>query len=207
MATKRLTRMAILTAVALSIFIVELQLPALAPIPGIKLGLANIITVYAMFALGPVDTACILIARILLGSMFSGQMMALFYSLAGGLLCYLVMLIMRRFFTQKQIWICSIFGAAAHNLGQIAAAILITHTPALIYYLSVLMVSGIIAGTFTGLCAQFVVNKLPAPEIIRIIPFFFLLTKEKHSAILRRQNKVGRVPPPHPQRTAKGSTV
>lgn len=161
MATKRLTRMAILTAVALSIFIVELQLPALAPIPGIKLGLANIITVYAMFALGPVDTACILIVRILLGSMFSGQMMALFYSLAGGLLCYLVMLIMRRFFTQKQIWICSIFGAAAHNLGQIAAAILITHTPALIYYLPVLMVSGIIAGTFTGLCAQFVVNKLP----------------------------------------------
>ncbi|MGM9605100.1 MAG: Gx transporter family protein, partial [Faecousia sp.] len=126
MTTKRLTRMAVLTAVALIIFIVELQLPNLTPIPGVKLGLANIITVYAMFALGPVDTLGILLARILLGSIFSGQMMALFYSLAGGLLCYLVMLVMRKLFTQKQIWICSVFGAVAHNIGQITVAILIT---------------------------------------------------------------------------------
>lgn len=160
MGTKRLTRMAILTAVALTIFIVELQLPNLTPIPGVKLGLANIITVYAMFALGGADTLCILLARILLGSMFSGQMMALFYSLAGGLLCYLVMLVMRRLFTPKQIWICSVLGAVAHNLGQIAVAVLITRTPALLYYLPVLMISGIIAGAFTGLCAQLVVNKM-----------------------------------------------
>ncbi len=164
MSTKRLTRMAVLTAAALGIFIVELQLPALTPIPGVKLGLANIITVYAMFALGPADTALILCARILLGSMFAGQMMALFYSLAGGLLCYLVMLAMRKLFTQKQIWICSVFGALAHNLGQIAAAILIARTPALIYYLPVLMVSGILAGLFTGLCAQFVVYRIPRPK-------------------------------------------
>lgn len=161
MSAKRLTRMAILTAVALSIFIVELQIPALAPIPGVKLGLANIVTVYAMFTLGAADAALILGARILLGSMCSGQMMALIYSLAGGVLCYLVMLLLRRVFTLKQIWICSVFGAIAHNLGQIAAAILITRTPALICYLPVLMVSGIIAGTFTGLCAQFAVERLP----------------------------------------------
>lgn len=161
MTTKRLTRMALLTAVALGIFIVELQIPTLAPIPGIKLGLANIITVYAMFTLGPGDTACILGARILLGSMFSGQMMSLMYSLAGGVLCYLVMLLLRRLFTQKQIWICSVLGAAAHNIGQIGVAILLTRTPALIYYLPVLMISGIIAGTFTGLCAQFVAGRLP----------------------------------------------
>lgn len=161
MTTKRLTRMAVLTAVALTIFIVELQLPNLTPVPGVKLGLANIITVYAMFALGPGDTLGILLARILLGSMFSGQMMSLFYSLAGGLLCYIVMLLMRRLFTLRQIWICSVLGAVAHNLGQITAAILITRTPALIYYLPILMVSGIIAGIFTGLCAQFVVNRMP----------------------------------------------
>ena len=161
MATKRLTRMAVLTAVALTIFIVELQLPNLTPIPGVKLGLANIITVYAMFVLGPGDTLGILLARILLGSMFSGQMMSLFYSLAGGLLCYVVMLLMRRLFTPGQIWICSVLGAVAHNVGQITVAILITRTPALIYYLPVLMVSGVIAGIFTGLCAQLVVNRMP----------------------------------------------
>ena len=161
MATKRLTHMAILTVVALTIFIVELQLPNLTPIPGVKLGLANIITVYAMFVLGPADTICIMIARILLGSLVSGQMMSLFYSLAGGLFCYLVMLVMRRLFTAKQIWICSVLGAVAHNIGQITVAILITQTPALICYLPILMVAGIIAGVFTGLCAQLVVNKLP----------------------------------------------
>jgi heptaprenyl diphosphate synthase len=161
MQVKRLTRTAMLTAVALTIFMVELQLPNLTPIPGVKLGLANIITVYAMFVLGPVDTACILLARILLGSMFSGQMMSLFYSLAGGTLCYLVMLVLRKLLTLKQIWVCSVLGAVAHNLGQITVAILIARAPALIYYLPVLMVSGILAGIFTGLCAQFVVNRMP----------------------------------------------
>jgi heptaprenyl diphosphate synthase len=161
MATRRLTRMAVLTAVALSIFIVELQLPSLAPIPGVKLGLANIVTVYAMFTLGPADTLCILVARILLGSFFAGQIMALLYSLAGGLLCYLVMLALRRILTVKQIWVCGVLGAVAHNLGQIAVAILLTSTPALLYYLPVLMISGILAGAFTGLCAQFVANRLP----------------------------------------------
>ena len=129
MQTKRMTRMAMLTAIALTIFIIELQIPTLAPIPGVKLGLANIITVYGIFVLGPVDTAYILLARILLGSMFSGRVTALFYSLAGGLLCYLAMLLLRRLVTPRQIWICSIAGAVAHNIGQIAAAILVTGTP------------------------------------------------------------------------------
>jgi heptaprenyl diphosphate synthase len=160
MKTKKLTRMAVLTAVALTIFVIELQLPALAPIPGVKLGLANIITVYAMFALGPGDTLCILLARVFLGSVFSGQMTSLLYSLAGGLLCYLVMLLLRRIVTKKQLWVCSVLGAMAHNVGQMAVAVLVTGTPALVYYLPVLMVSGILTGVFTGLCAQFVTGRL-----------------------------------------------
>jgi heptaprenyl diphosphate synthase len=87
--------------------------------------------------------------------------MALLYSLAGGVLCYLVMLALRRILTVKQIWVCGVLGAVAHNLGQIAVAILLTSTPALLYYLPVLMVSGILSGAFTGLCAQFVANRLP----------------------------------------------
>ena len=160
MNTKRLTRMGLLTALALIIFMVEAQLPALAPIPGIKLGLANIITVYAMFCMGPLDTLMILLGRILLGAVFAGQLMTLFYSLNGGLLCYLLMLVLRRIVTDRQIWVCSVLGAVAHNIGQITAAIYIVRTPALIVYLPVLMVSGIIAGLFTGLCAQFVVKRM-----------------------------------------------
>ena len=71
---RHLTRAALLTAIALTIFMAEAQLPAPVPIPGVKLGLANIITVYAMYLLGPADTLLILISRIFLGAVFSGQM-------------------------------------------------------------------------------------------------------------------------------------
>lgn len=157
--TGKLTLMAVLTAVALTIFVIEAQIPPLAPIPGIKLGLANIVTVYAIFSLGPGPAAMILLARILLGSLFSGGM-AVFYSLAGGFCCYLVMLVMRKLVTQRQIWVCSVLGAMAHNVGQIFAAVLITRTPGVAVYLPVLMVSGILTGLFTGLCAQFLLRRL-----------------------------------------------
>lgn len=156
---RRLTHMAVLTAVALTIFAAEAQLPSLVPIPGVKLGLANIVTVYAVFALGPGPAAMILLARVLLGSLFSGGM-TIFYSLTGGLCCYLVMLVMRRLVTKRQIWVCSVLGAMAHNIGQIAAAIALTRTPGIAAYLPVLLVSGIVAGLFTGLCAQFLTDRL-----------------------------------------------
>ena len=86
--------------------------------------------------------------------------MTLFYSLGGGLVCYTVMLVLRKLVTKRQIWVCSVIGAIAHNIGQICVAIWITKTPALICYLPILMVSGIISGFFTGLCAQFLVNRM-----------------------------------------------
>lgn len=167
MKLKRLTRAAVLAAMALGIFIVELQLPNLTPIPGVKLGLANIVTVFSMFLLGPADTLAILLTRILLGSLFSGQVMALAYSLAGGLLCYLLMLLLRKLLTMKQIWVCGVLGAVAHNLGQMAVAIVVTGTPAILVYLPVLMVSGIAAGLFTGLCAQFAVRRLEHTSLFK----------------------------------------
>lgn len=160
MKAKKLTRMALLTAIALILFLVEAQLPPLAPIPGIKLGLANVITVYAMFVLSPGDTLLILLCRVFLGSVFSGQMMNLFYSLGGGLLCWLAMLVLRRVVSRRQVWVCSVIGAMCHNIGQILVAIWMTRTPSLIVYLPVLLVSGILTGLFTGLVAQFVLQRL-----------------------------------------------
>ena len=75
--TRRLTRLALLTAIALTIFMVEAQIPVPIPIPGVKLGLANIVTVYAVFVLGPWDALSILVVRVFLGAVFSGQMMTL----------------------------------------------------------------------------------------------------------------------------------
>lgn len=160
MKTKRIARDAVFAAIALTIFMVELQIPSLVPIPGVKLGLANIITVVTMFLLGPGDTLMILLVRILLGSIFSGQMMSLLYSLTGGLLCYLIMLLLRKILTRKQIWASSVIGAVFHNIGQIGVAMIVTGTPGIVIYLPILLVSGIISGTFTGLCAQFVVHRL-----------------------------------------------
>ena len=160
MRVKKLVFMALLTTIALVIFMVEAQIPSPVPIPGVKLGLANIVTVYAIFTLGPLPTLAILGCRIFLGSLFSGQVVSLMYSLGGGLLCYCAMLFMRKLTTVKQIWVCSVVGAVFHNIGQVAVAIIIMQTPGLIAYLPFLLVSGIAAGVFTGLCAQYVVRRL-----------------------------------------------
>ena len=116
MKTKKLTLLAMLSAIALTIFMVEAQIPALVPIPGVKMGLANIVTVFAVFALGPKEGAAVLFVRIFLG-------------------------------------------AVAHSIGQMAMAILLTSTPGLIAYLPVMIAISIVTGCFTGLCAQFLVNR------------------------------------------------
>lgn len=160
MEPKKLTRNALLTAIALTIFMLEAQIPPLVPIPGVKLGLANIVTIFALFTYGSRDALMILLVRVFLGSVFSGQMTTFFYSLAGGLLCFAVTLLMKKIVTDKQIWVASIIGAIFHNIGQILVAILITSTPGIAVYLPVLLVSGILTGLFTGLCAQFLYGKL-----------------------------------------------
>ena len=152
---RRLVFDALLTTVALTIFVIELNIPLSVGIPGVKLGLANIVTVIAVFLLGPADAALILYARILLGGIFTGQIMALWYSLAGGTLCFLSMLILRKLVTERQIWAASAFGAVFHNLGQILVAAAVTGTWAVFWYLPVLMIAGILAGLFTGAAAQF----------------------------------------------------
>lgn len=166
MKTKRLCLMALLTAIALTIFMVEAQLPALAPIPGMKLGLANIVTVWALFTLGPGDAWMILLARVFLGSIFSGQMMTLAYSLSGGVLCFAVTSGLRRIVTTKQIWVSSVFGAMAHNVGQLLAASVVMKTAVVWYYFPWLMVSGVITGAFTGLAAQFLYGHLSRLRIL-----------------------------------------
>ena len=158
--TKQLTTMALLTAIALAIHVAEAQIPPLVAIPGVKLGLANIITVYAAFSIGGGAAAMILIARILLGSMFGGGVMSLMYSLAGGILCLVITLVLRRVLTQKQIWVAGVMGALFHNIGQIIVAWIVTSTPAIVFYLPILMISGFATGLFTGFAAQAVVNRM-----------------------------------------------
>lgn len=159
MKTKKLTAMALLTAVALIIFVVEAQIPALVPIPGIKLGLANIITVFAVFTFGSWEAALILAVRVFLGAVFAGNFSTILYSAAGGALAILTTILLKRFLTLKQLWVAGALGAIAHSVGQMTAAVLITQTPGLLIYLPVMIVCSVITGTFTGLCAQYLVKR------------------------------------------------
>ena len=156
----RLTRGSLLTAIALTIFMVEAQIPAPIPIPGVKLGLANIITIYAMYVLGPADTLMILVSRIFLGAVFSGQMMTLLYSLGGGLSCYIAMLVLRKAISKEYLWLSSAISAVFHNFGQLLVAAGVMKTWAVVAYLPYLMLAAVCAGLFTGLCAQFLVRRL-----------------------------------------------
>ena len=157
---RRLTELSLLTAAALIIFIIELQIPSPFVIPGIKLGLSNIITVYAMYRYRAFEAFSVLIVRILLGSIFSGNLTALIYSLTGGLLCFLGMLVFKRFIDERHLWISSVFGAVLHNTGQIAAALLLLQTPQILMYYPFLLLAGCLSGAFTGLCAQIIVNRI-----------------------------------------------
>lgn len=170
MKLKQLTTDALLTAIALTIFMIEAQIPAPIPIPGIKLGLANIITVFAIFAFTPKDAFLILFVRVFMGSIFSGQISTLLYSAAGGFLCFVAMFLLRNVLTTNQLWVASVIGAVCHNIGQIIVAILVTGTPSIAIYLPVLMGSGIAAGLFTGLCTQYLFKKLVANKVIKRHP-------------------------------------
>lgn len=159
MKTRKLTTMALLSAVALTIFVIEAQIPALVPIPGVKLGLSNIVTVYAVFALGAKEGAAILAVRIFLGAIFSGNFGTIFYSAAGGALAILTTIGLKFVLKESQLWVAGCLGAIAHSVGQMIVAVWATGTPSLLIYLPVLIVCSIITGLFTGLCAQFLVKR------------------------------------------------
>ena len=160
MSTKRLTTISLLTAIALIIFVIESMLPPLTTIPGIKLGLANIVSLFALFWLGKKEAFTILILRIFLGTIFTGQGMTLTYSLSGGLLSFFIILLLFQTFSVKAIYIPSIIGALCHNTGQLLCAVYITQTFGVLAFLPQLIIAGVLTGLFTGLSAQYLINHI-----------------------------------------------
>lgn len=160
MKTKKLAVLALLTATALIIFVVESLLPTFVPIPGVKLGLSNIITVCVLFLFGRKQALAVLLVRVVLGSILTGQTGALPYSLSGGLLSLLAVGLLRPLFSHRQLWIAGMLGAVFHNVGQMAVAVILTQTVSLLVYLPVLILCGLFTGLFTGLCAQFLWTRL-----------------------------------------------
>ena len=160
--TRKLVFMALLTALELTIWVIEAQIPAPVPVPGIKLGLASVITLAAMASLGRREAGCILLARILLGALFAGSASALLFSLAGGVVSWCVMAALLGLFPEKLMWVVSVFGAIGHNAGQLLAAVIVTGTPGILWYGPALLAAAIVTGVFTGLGAMYLTRALRA---------------------------------------------
>lgn len=160
MSIKRMASIAAFTAIALTIFMLEAQIPVVLAVPGIKLGLSNIITLAAVYILSKKDAGIILALRVVLGSVFAGNPMIFLYSAAGGLAGFAMVCIMTSFLSEKQIWAAGIVSAIAHNAAQIIVAALIMNSPALFWYLPWLVIAAVVTGAMTGLSAQFAVKRL-----------------------------------------------
>lgn len=163
MKTKQLTTGAILAALALALSYVEGMFPLPVPLPGFKLGLANIVTLFALYTLGAPSALAILLVRVLLGAMFAGNASALIYSLLGGFAAMAVMIALSRA-RGLSVYGVSIGGAAAHNIGQVAAAMLTLGNAAPAAYLPLLLVVAVFSGALTG----FVCSMLLGRRVFRL---------------------------------------
>ena len=149
------------TALAMILAYVEVLLPPIFPaVPGIKMGLPNIIIIFLLYRCGPVPAIAVSLLRVALVSMLFSNAMALLYSLAGAILSLLVMILLRRLNFLSTVGV-SVAGGVAHNVGQILMAMLLLETSELLYYLMVLIVTGTIAGVLIGICGSLLIKRIP----------------------------------------------
>lgn len=142
--------MGLLLAFALILSYVESLIPFFFGIPGMKLGLANLAVLLTLLLFGAGEALTINIGRILLSSFLFGNMSMLLYSMAGGLLSFLVMVLMKK--TKKfSITGISMGGGVFHNIGQLLVAFIVVETKSIFYYLPVLLVAGVVTGFLNGL--------------------------------------------------------
>ena len=144
MNSKKLTTMAMLTAISMIVFLIEAQIPL--PI--------------AIWTLGWKEAGAILIVRVVLGNLIIGNVMGMLYSLAGGVLCWLIMALLKPHMGRNQIWLMSIFGALGHNAGQLAVAVWVSGTVSMLWYAPVLLLAAVVTGFFTGQCTQALLNHM-----------------------------------------------
>jgi len=156
-ATKRVALSGLLVSVMLVLGYIESLIPLGAAVPGIKIGLANSVLLYAIYVLGARRAFVLMIVKVLLSGLTFGGVNAMMYSLAGGVLSMAAMLLVRRI-PGTGILGVSVSGAAMHNVGQVSMAMLILHTPKLVYYMAVLVAIGVVTGVLTGVVAQSVLR-------------------------------------------------
>ena len=159
MNVKKLTLLAMSVALSMILSFVESQIPPLAAVPGIKIGLANIVTVFLIYTLGSKEAACVSLIRVALSSLLFGTALTFMYSLAGAVLSFLFMIIFKKIGIFSTVGV-SVIGGVMHNAAQIAVACIVMETAALSLYLPPLIVSGVVAGVAVGVIAGIVSTRL-----------------------------------------------
>lgn len=154
-----MTTLAMLVATAMILSFVESQIPPIVPIPGVKLGLANIATLFALYKLGIPDAFTVSVIRVSLSALLFGSVSSFAYAISGAILSLGVMIALKHLKIFATFTV-SIAGAVAHNIAQIGVAMLILQTEVVIYYLPALFISGIATGAVIGLIGAVLLKKL-----------------------------------------------
>lgn len=159
MSTKKIATFGVFVALAFIFSYIESLIPFHFAVPGMKLGLANIVVLVALYQLGAKEAFVLSIIRVALVGFTFGNMYSLIYSLAGGLLSYVMMLLVKKtkFFSIVGV---SVVGALSHNIGQILVAMCVLETKALITYLPALMVMGAVTGVIIGILGSEIVKRV-----------------------------------------------
>lgn len=156
---RRTVTLSLLVSVALMLSYVESLIPPFIAIPGVKIGLANSVTVFALYLLDIRCAVIISVLRVSLASLLFGSPVTFIYSIVGAALSILVMALLRRIDFFSAIGV-SALGGVAHNLGQVAVAALIMENAGLLYYFSLLIVAGVVAGAAIGVISALLVSKI-----------------------------------------------
>lgn len=157
MKKSRVAFLGLFTAFAMILSFVESQIPTFVAIPGIKLGLPNIAIIIILYRFGWKEASIISLLRVILTSLLFGTVLSMLYSIVGAVLSLVAMILLKKFLSTVTI---SVIGGVCHNIGQILVAILVTETQQLLYYLPVLIISGVIAGIVVGIIAALSVKKI-----------------------------------------------
>ena len=151
----------ICTTLALILAYIEILIPPIFPaVPGIKMGLPNIIIVFLLYRRGPVSAIVVSLLRTVLVTILFGNGMAFMYSLAGSVLSMIIMILLQKLNFLSTVGV-SVAGAIAHNLGQTLMAMVLLDTSEIAYYMVVLTVAGTIAGVFIGICGSLLIKRVP----------------------------------------------
>lgn len=160
MTTKKIAQLGVLTTLALIFSYVESLIPVIVGIPGVKLGLANLVVVFMLYRLSFKEAFIVSIMRILLSGFLFGNLMSIIFSLAGAVFSICIMWLLKRVKDLSVIGI-SVAGGCMHNFGQLVVSVFVVQTSRLLYYFPILMVSGVITGLCIGILTKLLLRYLP----------------------------------------------